>query len=52
MPLEHHFVAVDPVVVAEPLVVVGAAAVVEHLEIEVVGVLENRFAVLRALFAR
>ena len=52
MLLEHHFAAVDPVVVVEPLVVVGAAAAVELLEIEVVGVLENRFVVLRAILAR
>ena len=52
MALERHSVVVGPVVVVEPLVVVGAAAAVELLVFAVVEVLENRLLGLRSLLAR
>ena len=50
--LEHHSVVVGPVVVVEPLVVVGAAAAVELLVFAVVEVLENRLLALQSLLVR
>ena len=52
MPLERHSAVVGPVVVVEPLVVVGAAAAVELLVFAVAEVLENRLLVLRSLLVR